>query len=224
MILVFALGGVSTALPASAHTLSISTARVVLRQNHLEVQAEWDAFGLVAMSPTDVATLPEAALTSVHQRWLDSLAAESKLEVDGRVLPVRVTSAPDRDELRAMAADMSATGRDHGLLVPLRLEGPLLPQRPRQVQWRSPAAVGPVLVSFVQPVTRLVTSGESAGFVVPAPEATPTAPDALETCPPPAAGTVNVRFWTTALASLVLGLAMGAALARRNKGEKSETK
>ena len=61
-MLALALGSVVGAQVASAHSLSISTARVALRDRHLEVQAEWDAFGLVAATPTDGDALDELAV------------------------------------------------------------------------------------------------------------------------------------------------------------------
>lgn len=167
--LVIALGCLSIAsmsAVALAHTLSISTARVALRDRHIEVMAEWDAFSLVGATPTSVATMADPELEAVHGRWLARLSGESRLAVDGQVLPLRVAAAPTRDELRATAAQLSAAGQDHGVLLRVRLDGPLLADSPRQVAWTSPEALGPVLVSFVQPASRLAAPGEQVAFAV----------------------------------------------------------
>ena len=61
--------------------------------SHVEVQAEWDVFLLLAATPTDVATMPEPALVDLHAGLVRQLVADSRLEADGRALPLRVTGA-----------------------------------------------------------------------------------------------------------------------------------
>jgi hypothetical protein len=160
------LGAWLASAAAEAHTLSISTTRVVLRDRHIEVQAEWDAFALVDATPTAVATMTDADLEAAHRRWLTRLSAESRLTVDDHGLPVRVAAAPTRDELRAAAAQLSAAGQDHGMLLRIRFDGPLLVGEPARVAWTSPPALGPVLVSFMQPAARLAAPGEQVAFAV----------------------------------------------------------
>lgn len=193
----------------SAHPLSVSTARVALRDGHVEVQAEWDVFLLLAATPTDVATMPEPALADLHAGLVRQLVADSRLEADGRALPLRVTGALPPVELRALAAGLSASAQEHGPLVRLRLESAEPLTDVKRLRWRSPPGLGPVLVSFVQPAMQLAQPGDTVTFEVlhPPTPALPVAPTSTFAAQDTASPTPPDRRWL-GLAGMA-GLALG---------------
>lgn len=151
---------------AVAHPLEEGTARITLRDGHVDVVAEWDLFALVAAPPTTVATCDETTLGSLHDGLRHRIETETALRVDGTAVPLSLTGAPDRAEFRALAAQLSAAGQEHGARVRLRLESARTVQGARRLSLRAPAALGPVVVSFVQPASRYLRPGSEADFEV----------------------------------------------------------
>ena len=199
---------------ATAHALDVGTARVTLRDEHVEVLAEWDLFLLVEATPTVVATQSEADLAETHRKLRRAVERETTLKVDGQPRALELRGFPAPPELRAMAATMSAGGQDHGALVRLRLEAPDTVRDARTLTLTTPKGLGAVAVSFVQPATRYVASGEAATFTVLAPPSAPTAPSvaAQGSSPAPAEREPAWHLGFVAVAAL---LAVTAALRAR---------
>ncbi len=151
---------------ASAHPLDVATARVSLRDGHIEVLAELDLFAALRIDPTSVATASDEALTAAHSGFVRLMESESSLEADGSRIALRARGVPSAAELRAMAATLSSRGETHGPLVRFFLDGATNSLEPRTVAFRPPAVLGPVIVSFVQPSSTLVRPGETARFSV----------------------------------------------------------
>lgn len=154
---------------ALAHPLDLSTTRVTLRDAHVELTAEWDLFLLAHSTPTELATAPDARLQGLHAALRSRVERETRLLVDGTSLELQATGFPTEAELRAMAAELSATARDHGLLARLRLESSAIVSDARRISAASPASLGPVVTSFVQPSQALADPGQTVSFEVLAP-------------------------------------------------------
>lgn len=137
-----------------AHTLDLSTARVTLRDQHIEVMVELDPFLLVQVGPTAIATESEPELLSHLQQARQLLDSETKLEVDGVRVGLALRGFPSAPEFRAMAATLSATQKEHGDLIRLRLEAPQAVPNAKTLALSLPTTLGPSVVSFVQPSTR----------------------------------------------------------------------
>jgi hypothetical protein len=166
-----ALGIVLAAAPAAAHTLDTGTARVSLRDAHLEVHAEWDVFAAADTTPTALAIATPEEAVEAHARLRRTLEEGSWLEVDGRARRLAITAFPSVDELRALAATLSAQGLEHGALVRVRLEAAEALLDAERVHVRFPTAVGPVLTTFVQPSAVFAPPGAVARFGVLVPRA-----------------------------------------------------
>lgn len=165
------------AAPCHAHPLDIGTARVSLRDDHVEVLAELDLFTLADAGPTTLATEPEGELTARVARLRQALEAGTVLEVDGR-RALLVATCPSTGEVRAAAATLSSQGKEHGELLRVRFEARDAFREPRRVALGLPPALGPVLVTFVQPASRYAAPGSVATFdvrIAPG-EAVPAAP------------------------------------------------
>lgn len=154
------------ASPAGAHPLDLGTARITLRDDHVEVQAEVDLFLLIGSGPTAIAVGPEPAVEAEVARLQRILESETRLFVDGEAVPLSLRGLPGAAELRALAATLSAAQKDHGELVRLRFEALRPLPGAKRVEITLPPALGPILVSFVQPATRFARPGERAAFDV----------------------------------------------------------
>lgn len=164
---------VTAGAEVSAHDLHEGTARVTLRDDHLEVTADWDVLPLTGATPTELAVATDDALAEVHRRVRRVVEEETRLEVDGARVALEVTAFPSAPELRALAATASAAGGHHGEKVRLRLEVRRAVPGARHLTLTTPRAVGPVVASFVQPVTRYLRGGERAAFDVLGPALAP---------------------------------------------------
>ena len=149
-----------------AHTLDLSTARVTLRDQHIEVMVELDPFLLVQVGPTAIATESEPELLSHLQQARQLLDSETKLEVDGVRVGLALRGFPSAPEFRAMAATLYAAQKEHGDLIRLRLEAPQAVPNAKTLALSLPTTLGPSVVSFVQPSTRYAAPGESSVFSV----------------------------------------------------------
>lgn len=151
---------------ARAHALDLSTARVTLRDDHIEVLAEIDLMLLLEAGPTAVAISGEAELRGWLERARQVLEAKTQLTVDGTQVALTLGDLPTPPQVRALAATLSAAGRDHGELVRLRFAAPQAVPGARTLTLTLPAPLGPVLVSFVQPATRYAPPGMAVAFDV----------------------------------------------------------
>lgn len=151
---------------ASAHTLDVTTARISLRDEHIEVILELDPFLLMNAGPTEVATTSEADLLLRLTAAQQILTVQSKLVVDGVPIPLTLRGFPTPPEFRAMAATLSAAQKEHGELVRLRMEAAPAVPGAKSVALSLPKVVGPAVVSFVQPSTRYLPPGETSAFSV----------------------------------------------------------
>lgn len=202
--------------PSRAHPLEEGTARVTLRDDHLEVAADWDVFLLVDATPTALATCSDEALAATYARLRRAIEEGTTLRVDGARVPLTLTGFVSAPELRALAATLSAAGQDHGERARMRLEARRAVPGARVVTLAAPAALGPVVVSFVQPATRYALPGSAALFEVMAPRRAPavaTPTPAPAPAPAPAAPRLD-RF--SIVAALVCVLAIVGTLRTRN--------
>lgn len=205
--------------PSMAHPLEEGTARVTLRDDHLEVAADWDLFLLVDGAPTAVATCSDEALATTYARLRREIEEGTTLRVDGSLVPLTLTGFISPPELRAMAATLSASGQDHGERVRMRLEARRAVPNARAVTLSAPAALGPVVVSFVQPATRYAWPGRPASFDVLSTQRPPSREPAVTAMAPPAAPVAPRTDWLTALTALFGVTAIVTTLrARRNEG------
>lgn len=152
--------------PADAHALDLTTARVSLRDAHAEVIIELDLLQLFSKTPTELATLPDSELDAALQDVKKLIQTQTVLSCDSHGLPVVVTGFPGRDDLRAMAATTAGSDKQHGPLVRIRLESPATLRQAETIGIRLPSAVGPGVVTFVQPTTHFVSTGQSVSFAV----------------------------------------------------------
>lgn len=161
---------------ARAHALDVNTARVTLRDDHIEVWLEIDLLTLVsAVNPrypdaTALAVADEAGFEQAVKRTRDLLQSGSRLTVDAAAVQLLVTGFPPTGQVRFMAAAASANPQDHGL-VPVRLETLKPVTGAKTLSLSLPREAGSVLYTFIQPSSRLATAGERVGFSVLVPQA-----------------------------------------------------
>lgn len=200
---------VADSQPSWAHALDLGTARLTLRDDHVEILAEVDLFLLSDVSPTEIAISTEPALAAQATRLVGAIETGTKLTIDGATVALRVRAMPPPAELRAIAATLSADGKDHGRLVPIRIEALGAFHEPKAMSLAMPSALGPVLVTLVQPVTRYAAPGAPASFVV--------STSSAATAPPPSSPTVarpepshesSYWMWGGVVAALVWGVAV----------------
>lgn len=210
---------VATIATAQAHPLDESTARVSLREAHLEVVVDCDVFLMVSPSPTEVATASEGSLRATHARLRRELESGTSLRVDGALVPLTVTGFVEAPELRAMAATLSASAQTHGARARIRLESSRVYDNPRSITLSGPAALGPLVVTFIQPATRYAWPGRPASFEVLA-----TQPRATrESLAPPSVGdsarleSRDPRRWVTAMIALGGTVALASRRVRHDR-------
>ncbi len=197
----FALAAWLFASSVGAHALSETTARLTLRDGHFDVSLDVDLFLLVPEGPTAVATAGDEAVASRLMELRGQLEAGTRLQVDGVEVPLRWKDGPSAAEFRAVAALLSASGRDHGERFRVGLDAAASALGAREVKLGVPAGLGPVVVSFVEPATVYVSPGGEAHFTV-----RPRAAERDEGAEPPAARSMGTE-------ALLLGLGGTAALA-----------
>lgn len=199
----------------SAHPLEEGTARVTLRDDHLDVVIDWDVFLLLDASPTAVATSTDAALATTHARLRHEIEEGTSLRVDGASVALTLTGFLTPEDLRAMAATLSAAGQSHGERARMRLEARRAVPGARVVTLSAPPALGPVVVSFVQPATRYAWPGRPASFDVMSPRSTPSPAPAAPTASTPAPPRATHSAGLAALTALVAATALGTTLRAR---------
>jgi len=160
------LAGVLAGAAAWGHALSEATARLTHRDGHFELQLEGDLFVLVPGAPTEVATASAEGLSAAAAGLRAALESGVRLQVDGKDVPLRAVGLPPDEELRAVAALLSASGRDHGERIRVRMETAAPLPGAARVGLSFPPALGPVVTSFVEPVSAYVLPGAGASFPV----------------------------------------------------------
>jgi hypothetical protein len=207
---------VATSSFAAAHTLLTNTAKITLRDGHLDIAADLDLFAIAASSPTELATATEQQMVEQVRQMQRVLESESSMWVDEVRVPLVLRGFPSASELRALAAELSAAGHDRGKLARVVFESSTAAHDATLVSLRLPRALGTTLVSFVQPLAVLARPATIASFAVYVPRSSGEAARAAAWLP--ALG--------GALAALVI-LALAAGLvsqARRHRRTKSNAK
>jgi len=168
---------VAAAMPAQAHTLEVATARVTLRDGQVAVAAHVDLLSVMQASRT-ADDVPLGILAVVDPDGFDAVARsageglqrETTLHVDGQPVTTTGWSLPEPDALReeAQRRFMARAVDDpvHQELSAVAFEARVA-RPPSTVSVALPAAVGPVLVSFVQPVRQLADAGATVTVRVP---------------------------------------------------------
>lgn len=176
LVLLALLFAIQLSAVSFAHALDMNTARVTLRDDHIEVALEVDLLTLVSAAspkhpdPTALAVSDDAALIAVVQRTKDLLQSGSRLTVNGVTAPLVVTAFPTAGEVRFLAAYASANQQAPHELVALRLETPKPVSGAKNIALTLPKEAGQVLFTFIQPATRLAAAGERVGFSVLVPQ------------------------------------------------------
>ncbi len=194
VITVIAVAGI----PVMAHALQANTAKVTLRDGHLDLVADIDLFALATQSSTQLATGSEAALRDQATELKNRLLREVTVQVDGVRIPLVLREFPTALEIRALAAELSSKLSDHGTLVHITFESPTDANLAAKIAVQMPVALGPTLVSFVQPASHYANAGDTATFTVTRPLRT-------------AINLAQITHGTSHL-SLVVGLASALAI------------
>jgi hypothetical protein len=194
--------------PVEAHDLDVSTARITLRDGHVEVLAELDMLSLLSNPGDQGATLtalaaaPEAALAGRLAEAREALERESSVESDAGAVPLVLRMFPTPAQVRATAAAASTESPRHRPTLKLRLEATRPVRAAPSVSVRLPASAGPVLYTFAQPAVSLASPGAAASFVVLTPPGSP-APAAA-----PATVVSLARPWFGHAAGLLAAIAI----------------
>ncbi|MEI6800656.1 MAG: YgjP-like metallopeptidase domain-containing protein, partial [Pseudomonadota bacterium] len=77
-----------------AGLLGRKVARITLRDDHVDVVAEWDLFLLADASPTALATASDEALAAARARLQRTIEDGTQLRVDGAPVPLHLTGWP----------------------------------------------------------------------------------------------------------------------------------
>ncbi len=223
------------ALPraAAAHALDVSTARVTLRDEHVEVLADVDLVQLVirtvpdAKDATNLATCGEEALAGWVDQARRALEGATRLEVDGMPIPLVLRAFPAPPEVRMLAAQVSASASRgpgathvHAPTSPLRFESARPVADARSVTVTLPSALGPVLYTFVQPSMSYGAPGAAASFPVLVPRAIEPQPAAPRA---PSRANPAPRTWVAAAAWVFAVVAMLAQLIGRRQAALAST-
>ena len=218
--LVFALvwvGSSSLAPPCAAHELSTATARITLRDGHVELLVDVDLLLLMAYQAEHVASAAEPELAAMIVAVHDIMTRQTKLTVDGANVELALRGLPSTTELRAIGATLSMTHRDHGELVRLRFEARGPTAAPQNLTLLLPPALGQVMISLVQPTTRYVAPGVPASFELRGPSRSPHA-GVGRVASPMTCSTFTRWAW---LVIGLLGLAGCITMFRRRSGDKT---
>lgn len=162
---------------ASAHVPELQTARVTLRDGHVELALQVDVLALlVALGEPTLGAGPlaesDADLDERLRRAERALGAGARLSADGAEVPLSVRQFPRAAEVRTAAAKAAAGSPGHGVSL-VRLETTVPVLQVASLSVALPEQLGPVLYTFEQPETRLVGPGALAPFTVLAAPATP---------------------------------------------------
>jgi len=207
--------------PVVAHELAVTTARVTLRDDHIDVHIELDALALVArvaaVDPPALMAIDEAELAAFVARAKVELETGAHLDADGARIGLEVRAFPASTVLRALAANQAASPHDHGQLSPVELEATRPAAGARRITLSLPPALGEALISFVQPAARWTQPGAAAGFSVLEAHAEPVSAKASEPglTPRPWLAAAAVALGVAAVLSNLLIRRGGPALFQR---------
>ncbi len=159
--------------PAQAHELHEPTARVTLRSGHAEVRLRLDmldAMGRIGEPGVPIAHLPAVDPTgfaALAAKTRAQLAAETVLWVEGRRVPLALTAFPRTEALvelaRQQAMQKLVDPHAHAPRWEVRLEV-RLKARPAEVALELPKALGPMMVTFVEPTITRATPGHPSRY------------------------------------------------------------
>lgn len=149
-----------------SHALNVTTAKASLRDAHIEVIIELDLQLLFQKTTKELAALSDSDLDAALQDAQKLLRSQTLLRGDGQTFSAAVTGFPTRADLRTMAETTSTRSPEHGPLIRIRLESLTPAAEWTQLSIALPASLGPAVVTFVQPTTQLVASGQPAAFAV----------------------------------------------------------
>jgi len=146
---------------------------VSLRDASVEVTADIDPRPLLARlqagSEANAAAPPvleEAELRALFARAEEVLESETRLSADGQRIGLIVHVPLDPSEMRALLQASPETRHERAHLIPVRWEAKEPLVSAKQIEVMFPAVLGPVLITFVQPSTRLTPPFASATFSV----------------------------------------------------------
>jgi len=142
---------------ADAHQLPGSTATVALRDGLVTVEGHLDIAAW--MRAQTASHLPEMVASAKAQ------AAALTVRLDGEPVPMTLERFPSVDRIHAVLQRPAGDGEAHHPKV-VRVQWRAVRAMPgaSSVTVRLPEAVGHVLVSFVEPRSRLATPGGTARF------------------------------------------------------------
>lgn len=199
---------------ADAHSLDVTTARVSLRDGHVDVAAEVDLVTLLGGDLAGLAAAPDIELAerlAAARRAMDS----STLRIDGVVVPMVLRSFPSAAELRRAVGERSRTGADvHAAMWTMHLDAANAVAAPRTVSVSLPPIAGRVLYTFVEPQTSLASPGGDAAFVV----------NRVESPAHEMERGVSTRTWLAALAVALAGVALVVHFLPRRKRAVAEAR
>ena len=122
--------------------------------------------GTNARDATSLATARDDTLAEYVAETRRVFETEARLDADGSPVEITLRTFPTPPEVRMRAAQASATHEDHPGRVQLRFESSASLLEARTLAVTLPRSLGPVLVTFVQPSTRLAATTGPAQFVV----------------------------------------------------------
>jgi hypothetical protein len=104
---------------ADAHALDLTTARVTLRDNHVDLTVEIDSVQMVlryaavpaAKTSTTLATATEEELTEWVSAARKAASNDTRVQINGTAVELALRAFPTPSEVRFVAAQASAQGR-----------------------------------------------------------------------------------------------------------------
>jgi len=158
---------------AEAHELSMNTARVSLRDAHLEMTADLDPLALLrhlhagsSGNDTDMAPLDDTQVQALVARAKHVLETETRVEANGTSMALEIHLALEPNEVRKYLQMSTEERHEKAFLIPVRWEAKEPLVGVKQIQVVFPATLGPVLITFVQPTTHWTAPGTAAVFSV----------------------------------------------------------
>jgi hypothetical protein len=159
---------------AVAHTLDLTTARIALRDNHVDMTVEIDSVQMVrkvaSVAAFDSATTIAAASDEELTGWVlaarKAVSEDTHLYANGAAVALTLRAFPTPSEVRFVAAQASAAAHPHVEMSMLRFETTEALPHVRAISASFPSVFGRVLCTFMQPATVLADPGSKASFGV----------------------------------------------------------
>ncbi len=213
-----ALALLMPATPATAHALDVTTARVSLRDRHLEVVVDVDAVRLIRARAGDAGDASTVAAASEEQlaAWVAAARADiedgAHLTAEGAASRLVLRAFPVPAEVRLLAARQAGAPSAHPMTSTLRFESLVPVPRSRSLSVSLSKQLGRVLFTFVQPTTELAAPGAAASFEVLVSGSTEQS-----------ASSMSYRHWLAVTAAVLATFALLAQLSpRRLRASRSE--